>query len=142
MRRLVIAIGVMAGVVVGMVAATMVLNTTAEDGGDVTLTVAWSALPEAFEARCDRHRSLESNTPIATVNGFVEVVTIRDAEGTIVSMTALRDGELDEGQCRLTVTAALAQSAGHTVWLDDAYLASIPSAGLPDHASIVLEDWD
>lgn len=140
MRRLTILVGVLAGVVIGFAAATAIIGTTAEDTIEVDIGVTWSPIDGANDP-CYRRRSLDGNTPVATLNGFPQTISIRNAEDHIVSMTALREVEVEDDLCRATITAPL-DGAGHTVWLDDRYLAGISPDGLPDHASIVLEDWD
>lgn len=142
MRQMMVMVGVIAGVVIGVTIGTVLMDRTrATDGSGVSIAVYWSPLDVNVSDPCVRSRQLGGDTPAATLNGFRDVVTIRDADDHIVSMTALDGATLDDDRCHMDITAVL-DGAGHTVWLDDRYLASIPPGGLPDHASIVLEAWD
>ena len=150
MRRIAILIGTILGFMIGTVIATaMLIDTTAQEGDEIAFDVTWGPLDETFDDRCQRHRALDGDMPPATLNGFSQVITIRDAEGTTVSMTALREGTLREPAtsagvpvCTITIEETVDPSEGYSIWLDDVYLASIPQGGMPGSASIVLEDWD
>lgn len=73
-------------------------------------------------------------------DGFLEVVTIREANGDILYMQTL-EGPFEGGFCEVPIKATLPASAGYTVWHENTYLASIPGDGnLGDNPVIDLSD--
>jgi hypothetical protein len=102
----------------------------AQDATTVTFDVLWT--PEN-EGQCDKRLpdapSPDESSP-AYFYTLLEVITVRDAAGAIVSMTPLSGSTRGVDTCSVTITADLETGPGHTIWHEDTYLASIPPQGL------------
>jgi len=131
-------------------------------GQAVSFEVTWLASSDAPDA-CDRQLAgdalpgegasqairLYDGLTISPprVTGFYEVLTIRNAANDIVLMVPLR-GLFTGGtggaplRCVVQINTTLTPSAGHTIWIEDTYIASIPPEGfVPDVTpQIVLSD--
>lgn len=155
MRRLVILAGIMVGLAIGtgyMLADTPLGDTAAADNVSIRFSVGWyvSALDgEVSEGdTCSNHPDVLLQDRVASVSGFVRVVTVRDAAHDIVETIPLigsvgqPPGDNEASMtCTLDVRLTVPASAGFTLWYEDAYLASIPEDGsLGDDPWIVLTD--
>ncbi len=153
--RSAIIVGAIAWLLIGgYMSYAFVLNDAgAQEATVIGFSVSWEPAGDFYaDGDACRHTPFPGdvvfNDAPASVSGFTDVVTIRDAGHAIVSMTPLI-GTISSEEvsgvismlCNVPISAEVQSSTGYTVWFEDTYIASIPADGsLDDDAFILLSE--